>query len=710
MLRKFLFLLPAILLIQVFCSGQTRKMETYQQDTAYISECADMCRKVIYFYPDSASTYIDSIASRSKKIDYEYGFYMVHTFRGSLYWFRGDMDMALDEFKRGLKYANNKQFPDRKAKVLGNIALAYTRQMEIDSAIMYLDQTIAYSKKHNIDRMYRKALFDLGNLHLGQDNYIETARNYQKVRKALETDMDSVLMMYLFSGYGTLYTHLNKFDSSLCYYNKSIALSHQLTTVDLLSTNYLNVGELYFRQKQEYDTAAHYYYKAIEHALPANIGAIRVKANINLGNVFLEKLQYDSARKYYEDVLNSPLIDRLPKAKTAATINIGVYNYKVGNFKEAQWYLDSGYAMARRLGVLSSQQTALKSLYRLDSINGNLALAFQHFKEYNFVTDSLLEFETNKEMAILEFEKYINQEKLNNAGLIQENMSMNRRMILLAVVIFILLILLYALALNTRKRKMLNKELSASHNQLEETNKLLSVQQAELQKLNASKDKLFSVLGHDLKSPFSGILGMLDLVNKNWGIMSETEKKEMLELLFISSERVSELLDNILNWGKTQQGLVNVDRKKVALYPVLKEIIGLFEVQIDAKKLQVEIVMSEKDLSLDTDSMLLSRVVQNLLSNAVKFTPKGGAIHIKVEELNQEIRLSVIDSGMGIPKDKVSTIFDVNLSYRRAGTEGEKSTGMGLLLSKEYTALLGASLHVSSVEGEGSSFTLTLLK
>jgi signal transduction histidine kinase len=277
-----------------------------------------------------------------------------------------------------------------------------------------------------------------------------------------------------------------------------------------------------------------------------------------------------------------------------------------------------------------------------------------------------------------------------------------------------LLILLYALLINSKKRKRLLEQVSESrtnlqtlNEELEIANNLLSEQQAELKALNLSKDKLFSVLGHDLKSPFNGIIGLLELVNANWDIIEDTEKKEMLGLLFASSERVSELLDNILNWGKTQVGMVNIDTRSVVLYPTIKEIVDLLEARIENKKLHLEIELSNETLSIDTDVMLFSRIVQNLINNAIKFTPKEGRISVKVEQLSKEIKISVIDSGIGIPKEKVSTIFDMNLGFRRPGTDGEKSTGMGLLLSKEYAKLIGASLTVSSAEGEGSSFVLT---
>jgi signal transduction histidine kinase/tetratricopeptide (TPR) repeat protein len=716
MLKSYLGLLTAILLIQSFCLGRSQDSKSYQSDTAYINGRIDICQKILYLYPDrdSASDYLDTILYRSKKIDYEYGLYSSHNLKGSLLWLEGEMDKALVEYKLALKYSNGDNFPARKANALGNIALVYTRKLEVDSAKKYLSKTIEYSEENNIPEMYRKGIFDLGVLYLGQDNYIEASRNLLKVRNELETVEDLRLKVHVYNSFGILYTKLNNFDSALCYYNKAIEFENQLGAYDLRSSIYTNIGELYSRQNKGHDSAIHFFLKAEKSAGPNRYNAIKLNTNINLGNVFSDKIQLDSARKYYEDALNSPLIDKLPISKTAVLVNLGIYNLEVRNLTKAQFYLDSGYSLASKFGILLYKKNALKALCFLDSLNGNFLLSLEHYKEYHSVSDALSASEANKEMAILEFDKYVSQEKLNNLGLIKENEAINRRMTLSVVIIVILLILLYALLINSKKRKRLHEQVSESHTNLQMLNKeleiannLLSEQQAELKALNLSKDKLFSVLGHDLKSPFNGIIGLLELVNANWDIINDTEKKEMLGLLFASSERVSELLDNILNWGKTQVGMVNIDTRRVVLYPTLKEIVNLLEAQIENKKLDLEIKLSDETLSIDTDVMLFSRIVQNLINNAIKFTPKEGRISVKAEQLNQEIKLSVIDSGIGIPKEQVSTIFDMNLGFRRPGTDGEKSTGMGLLLSKEYAKLLGASLTVSSVEGKGSSFVLT---
>lgn len=714
MFKSYLCLLTAILLFQSFCFGQSQDSESYQSDTAFINERIEICVKILYLHPDSASNHIDTVFYRSKKIDYEYGLYKSHNLKGSLLWFREEMDKALVEYKLARKYSNAVEFPDREANVLGNIAMVYTQKLEVDSAKKYLSKSISYAKENNIPGVYRKGLFDLGILYLGQDNYIEASRNLLKVRNELETVEDLGLKVYVYNSFGILYTKLNNFDSALCYYNKAIETENQLGAYNLRSSIYTNIGELYSRQNKGNDSAIHFFLKAEESAGPNGYNAVKVKTNVNLGNVFFDEIQLDSARKYYEDALNSPLIDMLPISKTAVLVNLGIYNLDIKNLTKAQFYLDSGYAMASEFGILRYKKNALEALCFLDSLNGNFLLSLKHYKDYHSVSDALSVSEANKEIAIFEFNKYINQEKLNYLGLIKENEAIKRRMILSVVIIVILLILLYALLINSKKRKRLLEQVSESrtnlqtlNEELEITNNLLSEQQAELKALNLSKNKLFSVLGHDLKSPFNGIIGSLELVNANWDIINDTEKKEMLALLFTSSERVSKLLDNILNWGKTQAGLINIDTRRVVLYPIIKEIVDLLEARIENKKLHLEIELSNETLSIDTDIMLFSRIVQNLINNAIKFTPKEGRISVKVEQLSKEIKLSVIDSGIGIPTEKVSMIFDMNLGFRRPGTDGEKSTGMGLLLSKEYAKLIGASLTVSSVEGEGSSFVLT---
>lgn len=694
--------------------AQSGNTTDYQRDTALINNYIQISKDILYFYPDSASDLLDKVTTLSSSINYDFGMYSAHNLRGALKWYGGDMNSALEEYKQALNYANDKKNIDRKAKVYGNIALVFSQQFEVDSSIKYLNESIRFSKENNLTESYLKGLFDLGVCYLGQDNYIEASRNFILVKNELEKHEDSVLRLYLYNNLGTLYTNLGNFDSALQYYNMSIDLDKQVPSINNQAGVYINIGELYFRHHNQFDSAMHYYAKALDHALPAYRNMVEIKTNINVGNVYLEQLQFDSAKKYYENALADPIIDQLPMPKTAVLVNLGIYYSEHGNRTLAKSYLDSGCTLAEEFGMLKYQKNALQSLYKLDSVNGDFESCLKHYQEYHQISDALLQHDAQYEMAILEFEKFVDREKQNNQLLKDENEVISKRMWLSVVIIAILAVLLYALYLSYRKRKKLHHQLSENHtsllqlnDELKAANEQLSAQQQELQTLNTSKDKLFSVLGHDLKSPFNGIIGILGLVRENWDIMNDSEKKEMLDMMYSSSKRVSDLLNNILHWGKTQEGLVSIKYEKINLKAALDELTELYKAPLSQKEIDLSLQLPNDGIFIDNDSMLFSRIVQNLVNNAIKFTPKGGNIKISVKEHSDQITLSVIDSGIGIPKDKIDTIFDMYLSFRRPGTDGEQSTGMGLLLSQEYAKLMGAKIDVQSIEGQGSTFTLS---
>lgn len=718
MLKGKLLILILTLWTSSVCLAQETKATHKQSDTIQIYEDIRICRDILFQYPDSAQNYVGTILNRSKKIDYRYGIYSAYMFKGGLFWLRHELDQAIVAYKQALKYSDSEKSPDRKAKALGNIAMAYNQNLESDSAILYLNKTIAFAKEKKIAEQYRKGLFDLGIFYLYQGNYIEAFRNFEKTKEEVSNVQDSVLLMHLYGNFGVLYADLNKFDSALLYYNKALEVDEKLSSEDFRSSNYLNLGELFFRQKKDYKSAIYYYKKALECAVASNrYLPFKLRTDINIGNVFYEQQNLDSAKKYYDAALRSPILDQVPDAKTALFVNLGTYYSTTNDFVNAQSYLDTGFALADNLGLMDYKKTALESMHALFEYKGDFKQSLRYYKQFHAMSDTLLKHESNKELAILEFEKFLQKELLDNQGLIKENKEITQRMILSIGVIVILLIFLYLLYHNFRKRKKLHIMLANKHNDLKRVhaklkvaNEQLFAQQKELKALNHSKDKLFSILGHDLKAPFNGIHGIVGLLTKNWNVINDREKKEMMTMLFSSSQRASALLDNILNWGMTQEGLVQVEKQNVVLRHMLNEIAELFELQLKNKELDLTIELPNDLIELDTDGMLLSRIVHNFINNAIKFTPKGGSIILRVEDLTNKIKLSVIDTGIGIPKDKISSIFNVDLGFRRSGTEGEQSTGMGLLLSKQYTKLIGASIDVISVEGKGSSFILSFTK
>lgn len=720
-IRVTIITIVLLLISQYLLLGQNQATESYENDTSQVKQYVAICREIVFIYPDSTQNYIDTILNISERINFDYGLFNGNNLQGLIYWINNDLDKALLQFKKTLKYAKSEVNPRNRAIVLSNIGLIYSHSYNSDSAIYYLNKTIKYSKRNNINDMHSKALFDISNLYLNKDNYAKAAESLFEVKNLLQENNDSLLSLYVYSSFGILYSKLNKFDLALENFQKALAFDEKIEHVNSLSDTYINIGELFLRTAKLTDSAIYYYEKAVHSALPHNKQAVIMAANLNKGNVFMEDMNLDSANYYYQVIIKDSLIEKFPDRKAAVLVNLGTYYLRNRDYELARKYLVLGHSLSDSLGIMVYVKNALQSLVSLDSILGNYHSSLKYFHTFHRVSDSISANQANINIAVLEYDKYMVKKSFENELLIKDNnyktklISNQRILILLSLLSTLALVILsYLLYRNRKKIKLLLLRISKKHDdslmineELKTTNEMLKFNQMELQDLNKSKDKLFSILGHDLKSPFNSLIGFLSLFNKEWDLMDNEEKKEMMQTLYSNTMKTYDLLDNLLKWGKVQQGLLKCKNEKFVVYPIVKKVTDLMGSQIIQKELDFKIKINP-DLELNTDPRLFMQLIQNFVNNAMKYTNRGGSISVIAEKKADKIWICVSDSGIGIPKDKISSIFDLDSNFNRPGTDKEKSTGMGLILSKEYAQLMGAKLFVESEEGKGSKFCITI--
>ena len=318
---------------------------------------------------------------------------------------------------------------------------------------------------------------------------------------------------------------------------------------------------------------------------------------------------------------------------------------------------------------------------------------------------------------ILPLQKY-NNDLLIEQNLLKSKQILNQKKIIWLSfgVLLILIVFLFFLYYNRKRIKLLNQRLSAKNSdmvllneELNVTNETLNIQQEQLKALNITKDKFFSILGHDLKSPFNSLLGMLNLLEQHWEDIEDNEKLGMIQSLYASSEKTFQLLEELLSWGKAQQGLIKCIPEVFDVAPRVALVTDLFKAQLKEKEQVLKIDIPE-GMKLNTDARLFAQIIQNLLNNAIKYTPHQGTIIISGKISGKEDRICVSDTGIGIPENKISQLFELDSNFNRPGTDNEKSSGMGLILSKEYADIIGAKLSVTSVEERGSTFCLSFKK
>jgi PAS domain S-box-containing protein len=247
---------------------------------------------------------------------------------------------------------------------------------------------------------------------------------------------------------------------------------------------------------------------------------------------------------------------------------------------------------------------------------------------------------------------------------------------------------------------------------LKETEQKIIQQNADLKELNATKDKFFSIIAHDLRNPINTILGFSELLSNNFENYDINKKKNFLRLIHNGVDNIFKLLENLLIWSQSQRGTIVFKPEKVNLYLVANEAIKLFSLTAGNKSISMLNSIPE-NITLKADESMLSTVIRNLLSNAVKFTPHNGTIEINacLKSMNDNqsfVEIAVKDNGVGIPEEKKLHIFDFAQSTVSSGTDKEKGSGLGLILCKDFVEKHGGQIWVESNAGQGSTFLFTL--
>ncbi len=242
-----------------------------------------------------------------------------------------------------------------------------------------------------------------------------------------------------------------------------------------------------------------------------------------------------------------------------------------------------------------------------------------------------------------------------------------------------------------------------------ENEQKITKQNLELQQINAEKNKLFSIISHDLRSPFNALIGFSKILHKNIDNYDKAKSKNLVSIIKDTTITTYELLDDLLKWANFHNGKIEFKQKKINLYYFTTKIIDTIKSFATHKEIEIVNKISEKT-EIFADEDMFSTILRNLLTNAVKFTHRKGKISIFSSETDNEIKISVKDDGVGISLEKQEKLFQINSNNSSEGTENENGTGLGLILCREFTEKHGGKICVKSETGKGSVFTFSIPK
>jgi ligand-binding sensor domain-containing protein/signal transduction histidine kinase len=268
------------------------------------------------------------------------------------------------------------------------------------------------------------------------------------------------------------------------------------------------------------------------------------------------------------------------------------------------------------------------------------------------------------------------------------------------VIVMLLTIYFGRISILRRQEKKLKILVDQRTFELSETNQQLSI-------ASKTKDKLYSIIAHDLKSPFNSLLGFTNLLLENWKDMNDDERLEIINILKNTSSSTYDLLVNLLEWSQFQSGDIKYNPEKIALCNLINDSIVQFNGQANLKNINVS-VKCEQDLVVFVDIMMITSVLRNLCSNAIKFTPPKGKVNIEAYSKDDYAYCLIKDNGVGISKENQNNLFQSEYSLSTEGTKGEKGTGLGLMLCKTFIQKNKGKISFESELNKGSTFIISM--
>jgi signal transduction histidine kinase len=261
----------------------------------------------------------------------------------------------------------------------------------------------------------------------------------------------------------------------------------------------------------------------------------------------------------------------------------------------------------------------------------------------------------------------------------------------------------------TTELELLNHKLQKELSERIKIEEELRKSQTQLIELNATKDKFFNIVAHDLKNPFTSLLGSTELLFQNIEILDQAGIKKLAVILNDSAKSGYAILQNLLDWSRSQTGLLKINPENLNLKTVIDE--NILNLELFSSNKDIDVISEvHPDTGIYADKNMVNTILRNLISNALKFSYRSGKIKIMAYPDKAYVVVSVSDKGMGIPADKIDKLFRIDTKFSMPGTENEQGTGLGLKLCKEFVEKQGGKIWVTSEENKGSDFRFTLAK
>ncbi|WP_420580302.1 tetratricopeptide repeat-containing sensor histidine kinase [Reichenbachiella sp.] len=562
------------------------------------------------------------------------------------------------------------------------------------------------AKKKNNLLWLRQSTLGLGYAYKLAGNLNEALKSHFESLEFASQLNSPLLEANSYNAIASVYRLQGNYALAFKYYDKSIPIYINQRDTLRLASSILNKGEL-FRIVDKLDSAEIAFQTSSQYYTIVNNRKYKAYADGNLGLVYAKRGEFLKAETQIAEaiLLLEKFQDFYPIA--AYQTSLAEIYAERGDLKRALNYAHSALSIGEEEGLKEQIRDASIKLSELYQTQGDYRKAYDYQSQYITYRDSINNEEVIRKMADLRTEYEVSQKqaevdlKQTEVDLLNEQ-ARNNQIVLWSVIVVLVLVLCLTYALLKVYRVK-----ARAVRIVRQRRRVIAAQRDQLEDVNRTKDKFFSIISHDIRGPISNFQGVSQLIQ----LLVESKDYDALlklgTMLDTSTKEVSSLLDNLLEWAMSQQGRMPYKPEEIKLHELCNSNLKIMENLATAKQISLTKKVKEK-VAITADKNSVSTIIRNLLSNAIKFTPEGGRVDLDLSyDLNMAV-LTVKDSGIGIPKEKMQHLFDFKGERSRWGTGGEKGVGLGLTLIHEFVELNKGKIEVDSEEGTGTTFRVYL--
>lgn len=631
-----------------------------KSDSVYIKTMLDLANEQRYFELDSLYILSKEALDLSQQSGYLKGESNAYSNLGIYFSDKGKYHKAINHYKDASKIAEELGDATLKLSIINNIAGEYGYIGDYALALKNYLVGIEIAEKIDNKLMLSIITENIANLYVSQKDFKQAMVFYKKVKSINNEINDPVFMAETASNIASAYAEMGELEHAMFNVNSSIKTFEQEKIIDWLAYAYEIKGKIYLKQKKF--KWAMYWYKQSE-------------------------------------LLHKDLNDE--RSEIPLLNGIAMANLKMNNDSISEKYVLKAMNLSEKISDLVGIKESAEILYTLKKKNEQFKEALNYHELFQKISDTLTHNENEKGLTMLKTKIEYDQQK--EQLIIENKEALAKQWRYLYIVLFLLFVFLAITVLirkNAKTQKALNKELLSKQTDLEN-------KEEHLKYLNETKNKLFSIIGHDLRGPIGAFQGLIKLFKE--GEMTKDEFLGFVPKLKSDIDHIAFTLNNLLSWGQTQMNGAVTKPRNTELEHIVEENIALLSEIANTKNIKL-INRVEPNTLTWSDSDQMDIVIRNLVSNALKFTPINGMVTVGAIEKTNHWEIYVRDNGIGMNEETMGKIFSMGETHTTYGTNDEKGTGLGLSLCKEMVEKNNGTIWVNSAVNKGSSFYFTVPK